>query len=67
MCSLVYLFSFSSEVSEELVRLLQERHELKEQVEMRKIAVEQLVRLQDDTKQVNRDHRQHGVIIGDKD
>ncbi|KAK2153418.1 hypothetical protein LSH36_298g04145 [Paralvinella palmiformis] len=55
------------EVSEELVRLLQERHELKEQVEMRKIAVEQLVRLQDDTKQVNRDHRQHGVIIGDND
>ncbi len=39
-------------VSEELVRLLQERHELKEQLEMRKIAIEQLVRFQSDNTHV---------------
>ncbi len=33
-------------VSEELVVLLQDRHELREQVDMRRIAVEQLVRIQ---------------------
>ena len=35
-----------TDVSEDLVVLLQERHELREQVDMRRIAVEQLVRLQ---------------------
>lgn len=33
-------------VSEDLVRLLQERHDLREQITMRKIAVEQLLRCQ---------------------
>lgn len=33
-------------VSENLVRLLQERHDLREQITMRKIAVEQLLRCQ---------------------
>ena len=35
-----------SAVSGELVHLLQERHDLQEQVEMRRIAIEQLLRLQ---------------------
>jgi len=33
-------------VSEQLVELLQERHDLRQQVDMRKIAVDQLQRLQ---------------------
>lgn len=37
-------------VSEELVRLLQQKHDYIEQIEMRKIAIEQLLRLQMETK-----------------
>ena len=33
-------------MSEELVTLLQERHEHQEQVEMRKVAIEQLLKMQ---------------------
>ncbi|KAI0215178.1 hypothetical protein LSAT2_032786 [Lamellibrachia satsuma] len=37
-------------VSEELVRLLQQKHDYIEQIEMRKVAIEQLLRLQMETK-----------------
>jgi len=39
-------------VSEQLVELLQERHDLRQQVDMRKIAVDQLRRLADDRRDV---------------
>ena len=39
-------------MSEELVQLLQDRHELQEQVEMRRIAIEQLLRFQSETSDV---------------
>ncbi len=42
----LHIFLVLADVSEDLVVLLQERHEQREQVDMRRIAVEQLVRLQ---------------------
>jgi hypothetical protein len=56
------LFFQSTEVSEQLVKLLQERHELKEQVDMRKIAIEQLVRFQANTTQYSCDSRRRSVV-----
>lgn len=50
---LIYAPSLPIGVSEELVVLLQERHDLHEQVDMRKIAIEQLVRLQNEAAQSN--------------
>ncbi len=52
-----------TEVSEELVELLQERHELQEQVEMRRIAIEQLVRLQNEAAKVEPHSVQMSVIM----
>jgi len=48
-----------SVVSEDLVRLLQERHELREQIAMRKIAVEQLLRFQSPGDATDDDQRLH--------
>ena len=45
-------FFVLSAVSEELVQLLQDRHELQEQVEMRRIAIEQLLRFQTESSDV---------------
>jgi len=43
--SIPSIHSFVTAVSEELVVLLQERHDIRQQVDMRKIAVEQLLTL----------------------
>lgn len=65
-CDWLSLFTV---VSEELVVLLQSRHELREQVDMRRIAIEQLLRLHTDDKESSskRETSVHmGVVLPDR-
>ena len=63
--NIVFALPFT-EVSEDLVKMLQERHELKEQVDMRKIAIEQLVRFQANTTQYTCDNIRDVISTGDQ-